>query len=652
MSNSFIHRQVVIIDARETNVEVIHPQLAVLMVNNGADIGKRYLDIGSLCYMRRGKPLHTQVGCPVDLSSLDKSRIPFAQALIEQFSAGRISPTTAMTFHKNKKFVDWIDNQKSHYAFDDVSAMKQAYGDYTGYLLHSMNSSGISGQPIKQMTASSYQSSARKLVMLATGLSEPEVSRIATYIPRRSAQANHVNLKLPNADTQAQTFAALINYIEEAHRVLVKGDALPLHLVSPKDDLCYLYSLQPNSAKSQSAEFSTASILFKSPTFPTWEEAKAHFGLMGDSAALQNKRASYDDARQRHEKSNNNSRSWLRVRIGAHAVVAGMLVFIAATGCNLRVAQNLQVGTLKIVSSTQGKRFSGTKARAGGKTVEPEFGARFSPIFKKYLELRTWVLNGADSTLVFPVISNGYGVAPVGASSINGLKRLISRALPKTIWVTPTQWRKNVSYQYVKLSGSDMSLTAEKLGNTETTLRQSYSRPALEDYATEISHFLEAQYHSAITRTRTVELIPVRILGKKKDEIATTGTGSCEKTPESQPEHAQGFTARAPTPNCVDPESCLFCAHYAVHADKEDLRRLLSLRYLIQAIKAKQPADHWQSKFGPTVHRIDEVLSAIQDIDTSYESIINQVRDEVERGALDPFWAIHFDTLVTLGTVS
>ena len=652
MSSNFIYRQVVVIGEKDTNVEVIHPQLAVLMVNNGADIGKRYLDIGSLCYTRRGKPLHTKIGCPVDLSSLDKSRIPFAQALIEQLSAGDSRHVISKDFHSNKKFVDWIDTQKPNYAFDDMLSMKQAYSDYTGYLLHRMNSSGMSGQSIKQTTASTYQASARKLVTITTGLSEPEINSIATYIPRRSTHANHVNLKLPNADTQAQTFAALINYIDEAHRALVKGDSLPLHLKSPKDELCYLYSLQPNSEKSQSAEFSTASILVKLPSFPTWEEAKEHLGLMGDSAELQNKRSSYDHARQRHEKNNNNSRSWIRIRIGAHAVVAGMLAFIAATGCNLKVAQNLEVGTLKIVSSTQGKRFSGTKARAGGKTVEPEFGARFAPVFKKYLELRTWVLNGAHSTLVFPLISIGYGVAPVGASSINGFKRLISRALPKTIWVTPKQWRKNVSYQYVKLSGSDLSVTAEKLGNTEATLRQSYSRPALEDYATEISHFLEAQYQSAITRTRTVELIPVRILDKKKDEITTTGTGSCEKTPESLPQHAQGFTVRAPTPSCVDPESCLFCAHYAVHADEEDLRRLLSLRYLIEAIKAKQPSDHWQSKFGPTVHRIDEVLSAIQDINASNESIINRVRDEIECGALDPFWAIHFDTLVTIGTVS
>lgn len=78
----------------------------------------------------------------------------------------------------------------------------------------------------------------------------------------------------------------------------------------------------------------------------------------------------------------------------------------------------------------------------------------------------------------------------------------------------------------------------------------------------------------------------------------------------------------------------------------------MSLRYLIQATKNKQPVDHWQRKFSPTVHRIDEVLSAIQDVYGSSEEAFNRIRDEVESGDLDAFWSIHFDTLVTLGAVS
>lgn len=652
MSNACVNRHVTIIDAKDANVDVIQPQLAVLMVVNPKYNGKRYLDVGSLCYGRRDTPSTSQVGCPVDLSSLDNARIPFVQALIEYFKIDCSSSSTEWRFHQIKVFVDWIDAQEQHYAFDDVSVMKQAYVVYTRHLLHRMNSSGIRGLRVTRATASAYQASARTAVMLTTGLSAPEVKSITTLITQKSTQASHVNLKLPNSDVQAQTFAALINYIDEAHRVLVGGGAFPLHLVSPNDESFYLYSLQVDTKKSKDANFSLSLILSQLPAFPTWNEIKVHLGMVGRrSAALLNERSIYDNAKKRYERNNKDLRSELRRRLGNHAVVSGMLAFIAATGSNLSVAQTLEIDTLEIVPSTQGKRFSGTKWRAGGKTVYPEFGTQFVPVFKKYLELRQWVLNGSDSVLVFPVVSSEYGVSPAGANGIVRLKAHFAKTLPKTVWITSQQWRKNVSYQYVKRSGGDMALTAEKLGNTEATLRQNYSRPALEDYAAEMVGFFEAMHQTSIERTRTVERIPVRILDEKKPE-AITGTGLCEKVSEAQPERAQGFTALAPTPTCRDPESCLFCAFYAIHADEEDVRRLLSLRYLIQATKNKQPMDQWQRKFGPTVHRIDEVLSAIQGVDPASAETINRVRSEVESGDLDIFWSIHFDTLVTVGAVS
>lgn len=650
MSNEFVQRQVIIIDPKDVNVEFIQPQFSVLGFDNPASPGKRYLDLGALCYRRRSKATPNRVGIPVDTSSLDNARIPFVQALIEEFRRPSSISKIIRQFINGKSFVDWLDAQEQPYAFDDVASMKNAYCEYTRHLLHRMNSSGIGGQPIKQATASQYQSGALRVVRLATGLSKPEIQGIATFITR-CAQANHVSVKLPSADVQAQTFAALLNFIDEAHRLLVGNGALPLHLVSPSDESCYLYSLQVDSEKSKVADFSLAPLLLKSPAFPTWNQVKAHFGLGGNSGALSAASSAYNRAKRFCEKNNKNLRSDFRRRVGNHAVTSGMLAFIAATGCNLSVAQALEVDTLEVVPSTQGRRFSGTKARSGGKTVVPEFGLRFAPVFKKYLQLREWVLNGSDSALVFPVVSAEYRISPVGRVSIVGFKNFFARSLPETVWVTPTHWRKNVSYQYVRLSGGDMALTAEKLSNTEDTVRQAYSRPALEDFAGEMASFFEAMHQTAIDRTRTVERIPVRILAEKRPE-AVTGAGACGKAPETQPERAEGFTELAPTPTCRDPETCLFCEFYAVHADEEDIRRLLSLRYLIQATKHKQPVDHWQSKFGPTVHRIDEVLSALQDTDGGSQSTINRVHEEVESGNLDAFWSIHFDTLVTLGAVS
>ncbi|MCW3148167.1 hypothetical protein N8H22_06040 [Stutzerimonas stutzeri] len=651
MSTEFSHRPVVIINAKDADVEVIHPQLAVLMIDNKVAGGKRYLDVGAFCYKCRGRSGAHQVGSPVDLSSLDYARIPVVQGLIEHLRRKVSSATTASEFEAISRFIEWIDTQEQPYAFDDLVSMKKAYGDYTQHLLHRMNSSGINGQSIKSGTAWDYQRAARGVVILATGLSEPEVKGVATHIPRNDGQARHVNLKLPNSDVQARTFAVLVNFIDEAHRLLVQGGAFPLHLVSPSGESIYLYSDHVGTEKSKNANFSLSLLLAASPAFPTWAEVKSNFLFVGDGASTKVENAIYGRARKRYSRNNDDMRSHLRQRIGAHAVTAGALAFIAATSCNLSVAQNLEVDTLEIVPTSQGNRFSGTKGRAKGKVVYPEFGVRFAPVFKKYLELRNWILNGAESTLVFPIPSAQYGFVVVGNNHIKALKSLITKALPNTGWVTPTQWRKNVSYQYLRLSGGDMALAAEKLGNTEATLRQSYSRPALEDFAAEMTVFFESMHQAAIDRTRFVERIPVRITDERRPEAAT-GIGACEKVPETDPKRAQGFTAQAPTPACGAPETCLFCEFYAVHADEQDIRRLLSLRYLIQAIKHKQPVDHWQSKFGPSLHRIDEVLSAMQDADGSIEATINRVRNEVESGDLDTFWSIHFDTLVTVGAVS
>jgi len=651
MNSILCKRPVVVIGWKDANVEIIHPQLAVLLVDKQSSAGKRHLDMGAFCYVRRGKGKPIEVACSVDLSTLDPKRIPVVKELIE-YLRGLISGVSAVTiFQKFNRFIDWIDSQECRYAFDDMASMKKSYYDYTQHLLHRINSSGINGRPIKRQTAAQYQSAARTVVMLATGLSEPAVKGIATYITKKRGQANHVSRKLPDADAQARTFAALVNFIEESHRVLVKSEPFPMHLVSPNGDTIYLYSEYIDTDKSKTANFSIAPLLYNSPIFPTWNEVKAHFSEAGKSRSTAISRSIYDNTNRRYRNNNENLRSRLRQRISTHAVVTGMLAFIAATGCNLSVAQNLEVDTLEIIPTSQGNRFSGTKGRANGKTVYPEFGARFSPVFKKYLDLRKWVLNGAESMLVFPYSSPQFGIIQLGSTQLTATKQLFAKSLQNTAWVTPTQWRKGISYQYVKLSDGDMALAAEKLGNTEATLRHNYGRPAFEDFATEMTVFFESMHQAAVDRTRSIGHIPVRIVDENRPEAAT-GIGSCEKAPETPPKLARGFTVQAPAPACGAPETCLFCEFYAVHADEQDVRRLLSLRYLIQAIKDKQPFDHWQSKFGPSLHRIDEVLSAIQTADNSIEATINRVRDEVESGALDAFWAIHFDTLVTVGVVS
>ena len=58
------------------------------------------------------------------------------------------------------------------------------------------------------------------------------------------------------------------------------------------------------------------------------------------------------------------------------------------------------------------------------------------------------------------------------------------------IWITPQQWRKHTSSQYVELSDSDLLLEAEVMGHSLDTARKNYSRTSFKDAGQQISQFL------------------------------------------------------------------------------------------------------------------------------------------------------------------
>ncbi|HFQ9247451.1 hypothetical protein D3C71_284530 [compost metagenome] len=655
MSQNLIARPISIINFNDKNIEAIHASSVVIACENIATNGKRYLDFGSLCYEVRAKRAkinkYTEyTGVRVDLKSFSANRLRVVSDLIE-IARSMQRFASAIGFHATIKcFFDWLDAQEQKFSFADINSMTEAYINYSLHLLDRINSSGIRGSSIKAVTASGLQVAARQVVSVASGLHEKEITILAPIISQ-SDGGEHINLNRPSADVQARTFATLVNFIEEAHRVLVDGGEFPMRLVSPGSEPYFLYTMFQGSEKSKNARISIIQTLDNSPTFPTWEEIKSHFELSGPKWELFHIASNYESTKRRHVESNSNLRCSLRSQIANHAMTAAILSFIAATGCNLSVAQDLDIDSSEVVPSTQGHRFYGAKPRADGKNVAPEFGARFTPVFKKILELREWVLNGQECKLVFPILPKGSKtIGYIGTSAFHTLRRVFKRCHPGTTWVPPIQWRKNVSYQYLTSSGGDTIITSEKLGNTPQTLKKSYARPALDEFASQVSELFNAIHSAAIARTRHIDLIPVRITNEKFPS-KITGVGNCDNESAFKPRRASGFTAEAPQPNCRDPETCLFCYFYAVHADEEDIRRLLSLRYIIQQTKGQHNHTHWQNKFGPTVHRIDEILTAISEQSGALKKSIDRIADEVETGDMDPFWAIHLDTMVYVGAV-
>lgn len=78
----------------------------------------------------------------------------------------------------------------------------------------------------------------------------------------------------------------------------------------------------------------------------------------------------------------------------------------------------------------------------------------------------------------------------------------------------------------------------------------------------------------------------------------------------------------------------------------------MSLKFIINETKAQRSLENFNSRFVPVLYRVDEVLEAIAGKSPNMTQLIESISNEIDRGALDSFWGIHFDTLVSIGVVS
>lgn len=191
----------------------------------------------------------------------------------------------------------------------------------------------------------------------------------------------------------------------------------------------------------------------------------------------------------------------------------------------------------------------------------------------------------------------------------------------------------------------------EKMGHSLDTARKNYSRTSFKDAGQQISQFFNELREVAVAQTRTIERIAVQTIDVTVD-TQILPVGACTTT-ILQPEKALGLTEQAPTPNCQQFEHCLFCQYYAVHADDEDVRKLLSLKSLLGYVKQKATdLIKWESQFGVVLHRIDEVLTELSNAYETLRDRILLIQEEVESGDLDAYWLNHFELLIELGWIS
>jgi hypothetical protein len=347
-----------------------------------------------------------------------------------------------------------------------------------------------------------------------------------------------------------------------------------------------------------------------------------------------------------------NSNKWddTRLNYANFGIKSFFMLFIAATAMNPSTAMKLRWNEEYDVSpNAQGMRIVTVKNRAGKKIVSFEIKSKFLSVFRQYLKLRSYILRGHSFEYLFCKASKCSGIKHLDQYGITNYKVSLNTFYPEASWVTSRELRKAKADWLIRVS--DISVATHFLQNTEETVRNHYADGSLVNAAHEMSDFYSNITNAAVDNIRTPNTeVPVVIISSEQG--VGVAVGSC--TDYGEAVKMIGFNDKVMEPNCEKPEGCLFCKHFALHADDTDIRKLFSCMECLLALR--QVADneiHFLEKFGPILDRIEQIISQLSTEQPHKKHLINKIKIEVqEEGLLDDFWSGHYDMLIDLGVVS
>jgi hypothetical protein len=345
------------------------------------------------------------------------------------------------------------------------------------------------------------------------------------------------------------------------------------------------------------------------------------------------RRSMLTDARRQLANANANKQHCLRRQLAFQAMNTFCILFLAETAMNwAQVTELTWCDDFEVSASHQG--FRTIKWRASGKLVSFELPAGAMPMFKRYLAIRKFLLDGRPCDhLFFKQGSKGRDLPPAAIKSgLHPTYAMLRRIDPTLPSVLPREWRAAKSDWLVQ--NTDPSTAASVLQNTERTVLKAYAEGSESVHLSEMSEFLNEVATRVLPKDTPVEGGVSRAVGV----CSSFGT----------PIPVAEVSVR---PDCKRPEGCLFCDKFKIHADAKDARKLLSCRYCLRKTIGLAGSDEQMNVvLGPVLDRIEVILSELRKRDPK---MVEQVTREVEEeGELDPYWAQKYEMLVSLGIVA
>ncbi len=618
------------------------PEPECLRLQISARVMKKPLDIGSWAYFIRGKneSVNDDRGTPVVRASFVKSRRELIVRVLNSF-VGQRDTTVLVRFRLLEYFIDWLNLNGYREVFASEVDAQRAYRDYTAHLNHQ-----IAHQQWKTASAVNAQSHVATIIELLYPESIHYIlaGTVSIRRERGSAAASSAHVELYRdvclAISQQLSDFVLTNmpypWVVNIRDYEVVVFPSRVGAVGPFKESPLSYNSSARRIATTDEYYAACDRLarkrpFKSEVALTLESARANL-----------------------QAANKDSRHWHRLNAAGLAAKSYAALFLMITGATpTEFAQFSYSDALEVEKSPIKKELSAVKFRAGGKSTLYNIGRDAGlPLLKQYLKLREWILDGVKHECLFftmPEFNQLRSSKKVLAElhvtqAITTLHRTISGVFldPKVPRLSPRKMRKYKS-NGMHTAGLSPSSVAASLNHTEAVNLSTYADATPEQLEAEFGQFWQAIRHAAhVVRERSQAAMGVEI---------ATAAGHCDGF--NQPIPVDDLGTVAIEPNCRTQYGCLYCEHYICHSDEEDIHKLLSLQYVINAVrKFASDAAHVEALYKELSIRIELILEVLGDRSDVVKQLVEATRVKVlEYGELTAFWEARLSRYEKMGVI-
>ena len=602
---------------------------------------KKPFDIGSFAYVIRGENerVRDDRGTPVVIESFVESRRDMIIRLLESLVGLRES-SVRLRLRVVGYFIDWLNAQGYRDLFACTLQAQEAYRNYTAHLNHQISHLGW-----KPRSALNYQRNAAIIIELLY----PEDShyifagavKIIAERGSEAASGAHVEIYWDACLAIAQQCSA---FVLSSQRYPIVVNVRDYEVVGFPSNHGWVGPFKESPASYNAAERRIA-------TITEFQESREKKGKRRVSKSAADRDLA--SAKTGLDSANKDERHWHRLQIAGLAAKAYATLFIMITGATpTEFDQFRYADALEVEKSPITKELSAIKFRAGGKTSLYNIGRKTGlPLLKEYLKLREWILNGATHEGLFftmPSTDDRSSTNKFSSFKTTGMFSGFFRAIsgnfldPKVKIISPRKMRKHKSLG-AHAAGVSPSTVAAILNHSVAVNLSTYSEATPEQQAAEFGQFWQAMHHAA-------QVVRERGKTPTKDETATA-TGHCERF--SQPLPIRDFGIASIKPNCRNQYGCLYCEHYICHSDEADLHKIVSLQYVINAVRKAAPdVAHAEALYKELSIRIEYVLQELGERSEAVKKLVEAIRVKVfEYGELTPFWENRLGRYEKMGVV-